>query len=236
MQDRPAVDFGPLVAAERRKVRNRKRQSGFTLIELLLSLSILSIIMVAILGAMRMGVRAWEKGEEVLSVQQRSRTVLDQLNRQLACAAVLMSAQAEEPLVRFAGESDSVEFASTLPLIAKTRYAPVYVKYAVESGRSGKKRLILYEKDITPADYLSEGPMEQDADALVLIGELEDLRFEYLGDPSDGPDLNWTSAWQPRTPTDLPRAVRITYRDDMEQYAVQVIARLNLSDRFRENI
>ena len=38
----------------------RKRQSGFTLIELLLSLSILSIISVIILGALRIGVRAWE--------------------------------------------------------------------------------------------------------------------------------------------------------------------------------
>jgi general secretion pathway protein J len=64
----------------------RKRQSGFTLIELLLSLSILSIISVIILGALRIGVRAWEKGEHVLASQQRSRAILDQLTRQLTSA------------------------------------------------------------------------------------------------------------------------------------------------------
>ena len=60
-------------------------QFGFTLMEVLLSLSILSIILVVILGALRIGVRAWEKGENVLSVQQRARTILDQLSRQLEC-------------------------------------------------------------------------------------------------------------------------------------------------------
>jgi general secretion pathway protein J len=214
----------------------RKRQSGFTLIELLLSLSILSIILVVILGALRIGVRAWEKGETVLSIQQRSRTILDQLSRQLTSAAVLMSAQEEQPLVKFAGNSQTIEFTSGLPLIAKIQIGPVHVKYVIETDSNGKKRLLLYEENITAEDYLSERQLRHDTDALVLIEALEDLRFEYLGAESQGPDLNWTSLWQSQNLTDLPRAVRITYRDEKDRHKVRVIARIHQRDRFLEEI
>ena len=214
----------------------RKRQSGFTLIELLLSLSILSIILVVILGALRIGVRAWEKGENVLSMQQRSRTILDQLSRQLTSAAVLMSAQEEQPLVRFAGNSQTIEFTSGLPLIAKIQIGPVHVKYVIETDSGGKKRLLLYEENITVEDYLSERQLRHDTDALVLIEALEDLRFEYLGAEGGGPNLNWTSLWQSQNLTDLPRAVRITYRDEKDGHKVRVIARIYQWDRFREEI
>jgi general secretion pathway protein J len=208
-----------------------KRQSGFTLLELLLALSILSVILVVILGALRITVRAWEKGENVLSVQQRSRTILDQLDRQLSSAAVLMSGQEDQPLVTFAGDSRSVEFTSSLPLVSKIQFGPVHVKYEIETGPGGKKRLLLYEKTITAEDYLSENQLRHDADGLAFTGGLEDLRFDYLGDAGNGPVLNWTSSWQPEEPTDLPRAVRITYTDG---HKIQVIARIHLSDRLRE--
>jgi general secretion pathway protein J len=212
-------------------MRCLKRQSGFTLIELLLALSILSIILVVILGALRITVRAWEKGENVLSMQQRSRTILDQLDRQLSSTAVLMSAEEEQPLVAFAGDSRSVEFTSSLPLVSKMQFGPVYVKYVIETGPGGKKRLLLYERNITAEDYLSGRQLLHDADALALTGGLEDLRFEYLSDVGNGPDLNWTSSWQSEESTDLPGAVRITYIDG---HTVQVIARIHLWNRLRE--
>jgi general secretion pathway protein J len=217
-------------------VRHLNRQFGFTLIELLLALSILSIILVVILGALRITVRAWEKGENVLSMQQRSRTILDQLDRQLSSAAVLMSTQDEQPLVTFAGTSRSVEFTSGLPLISKMQFVPVHVKYVIETAPGGKKRLLLYEEDITVEDYVSEKQLTHDADALVFTGELEDLRFEYLGDVSNGPDLNWTSSWRSQNATDVPRAVRMTYGNEEDGHPVRVIARIHLWDRFRDKM
>lgn len=212
-----------------------RRQSGFTLIELLLSLSILSIILVVILGALRIGVRAWEKGENVLAVQQRARTILDQLARQLTSAAVLMSAQEEQPLVQFAGNGQTIEFTSGLPLIAKIQIGPVHVKYIVETEADGKKRLLLYEENITADDYLSERQLRHDTDAQVLIAALDDLRFEYSGPEEDGPGLNWASLWKSEDLTDLPRAVRITYRDEEDGPEIRVIARIYQGDRFTED-
>ena len=205
----------------------RKRQSGFTLIELLLSLSILSIILVVILGALRISARAWEKGENLLSTQQRSRAILDQLTRQLTSAAVLKSAQAKRPLVQFEGNSQTIEFTTALPLIAKIQIGPVHVKYVIQAGPDGKKRLLLYEENITVDDYLSQRQLRHTTDAHVLIEALEDLRFEYLDPGSDGSELNWTSLWQLQNVTGLPRAVRITYRDEKDGHSVRVIARIH---------
>jgi general secretion pathway protein J len=212
-------------------MRYLKRQLGFTLMELLLALSILSIVIVVILGGLRITVRAWEKGENTLSVQQRSRTILDRLDRQLSSAAVLMSGQEDQPLVTFAGTSSSVEFTSRLPLVSKMQFGPVHVKYVIETETSGKKRLLLYEKNIAVEDYLSERQLRLETDAVVFVRGLEDLRFEYLGGVGNGPDLSWTPTWQPESETDLPRAVRITYKDG---HTVQVIASINLRDRFTE--
>ena len=208
-----------------------KRQSGFTLIELLLSLSILSIILVVTLGALRIGTRAWEKGENMLSTQQRSRAILDQLTRQLTSVAVLMSAQAKRPLVPFAGNSQTIEFTAALPLIAKIQVGPVHVKYYIQTEADGKKRLLLYEENVTVDDYLSEMQLRHATDAHVLIEALEDLRFEYLDPESDGPGLTWTSLWQSQNVTDLPRAVRIAYRDEKGRPGVRVIARIHQGDR-----
>jgi general secretion pathway protein J len=209
-------------------MRKCRRQSGFTLIEILLALSILSIVMVIILGALRIGVRAWEKGEDVLVAQQRARTLLDQLARQLASASVLMSAQREQPLVVFEGSRRALEFTSSLPLINRIQFGPVHVRYVIETDPGGEKRLLLFEESIRPADYLSEGQLRHDTDARVLIGQFEDLRFEYLGAGGDGagPQPGWASSWRPRDPAELPRAVRITFRDAQGRYDLRVIARM----------
>jgi general secretion pathway protein J len=212
-------------------MRRLNRKSGFTLMELLLALSILSIILVVILGGLRISVRAWEKGENMLSVQQRSRTILDRLDRQLSSAALLMSAKEDLPLVAFAGTSSSLEFTSSLPLVSKMQFAPVHVKYVIETETGGKKRLLLYERNIEVEDYLSERQLQLEAEAVVFVEGLEDLRFEYLAGGGNGPDLRWTPTWQPEELTDLPRAVRITYNDG---HRVQVIAGINLRDRFEE--
>ena len=61
---------------------------GFTLLELLISLTIVALIVVIIFGALRIGIRAWEKGEKDVDVRQRQRIVLDLIKRQLASTCV----------------------------------------------------------------------------------------------------------------------------------------------------
>lgn len=202
----------------------RDRQAGFTLIELLLSLSILSIIIVFVFGGLRISARAWEKGDRVLAAQQRSRTILDRLARQLASASVLINKKTGKPLVPFSGDSRTMEFTSGLPFAESNPFGSVYAKYAAEVEPGGKMRLLLYEKTITIEDILSKTQLEHETDGLVLVGNIEGLRFEYLDSLENGFELNWTSSWQFRELTELPRAVRIIYED---RHVVKVVVRIH---------
>ena len=62
----------------------RDSSKGFTLLELLISLTIIGLILVIIFGALRIGVRAWEKGERDVESHQRRRVVLGLVKRQFA--------------------------------------------------------------------------------------------------------------------------------------------------------
>ena len=66
---------------------------GFTLLELLISLTIIGLILVIVFGALRIGARAWEKGERDVETHQIQRIVLDNMKRQIAstCLREIMS-------------------------------------------------------------------------------------------------------------------------------------------------
>ncbi len=208
------------------------RRGGFTLLELILALSILSVLLVVISGALRITVRAWERGEGAVAAQQRSRTILDQLDRQLGSAVLLVGGREEAPLVAFTGTARSVEFTSSLPLAWRAAVAPVHVRYLVDAEADGRMRLLLYEKGVEAADRLNGRASIQDAEPLVLAEGLGDFRFEYLSE-GDGADLQWITTWEPQTPTDWPRAVRITAMSAPGGHPVKAISRLHLWERPR---
>ena len=94
-------------------------------------------------------------------------------------------------------------------------------------------RLLLYERNITAEDYLAENLLTHDEEPYILADDLEDLRFEYLGDGENETDLDWAAYWQPVTATDLPRAVRILSRQGTARSQVRVISRVRLWSRSR---
>ena len=54
-----------------------KQASGFTLLELMISITILTMILGIILGAMRLGSRSWEVGEKRIDRVQKIRMTHD---------------------------------------------------------------------------------------------------------------------------------------------------------------
>lgn len=89
-------------------------EGGFTLIEVLISLTILSLIFVAVLGAIQVGAKSWESGEARAEESQRNRTLIDTLARDLTMIYPLRVKAQDKDAIAFHGKSDSLEFA-TLP-------------------------------------------------------------------------------------------------------------------------
>ena len=194
--------------------------SGFTLLELMLSLAIMGIVLLIIFGALRIGTRAWEKGEKDIAVHQRQRAVLGLLSRQIASACIYEIKMGDDSFY-FRGSESTMEFVSRSPIVPGALTGVVFAKYKVQKGNAqGKKKLGLYEKD---AGFLKEEDLENSDDFLTLISGLEGLRFEYLKEGDDGVEPQWQTAWDPSEKAGLPLAVKIVLKQDSETAPINLV-------------
>ena len=201
---------------------------GFTLLELLISLTIIGLVLVIVFGALRIGARAWEKGERDVEIHQRQRVVLENMKRQIAstCLREIMSEDQKE--VFFRGDRESMEFMSRLPMVPVTRAGMVYVKYAVREEDGGEnKRLMLYEKDIIFLEKEKDSDGQDEADFFELIPRAKNIEFKYLKGPDDKDgDPEWQETWDPDKDSGIPLAVKMILEGDGDASPIYAIARL----------
>jgi len=202
--------------------------SGFTLLEVLISLTIMGLILVIIFASLRIGVRAWEKGERDVDTHQRQRIVLGLMKQQISSACMREVEVGTGKPFMLRGDDRTLEFVSRIPVIPDNRAGMAYVKYAVqEDGGSHAERLAFFEKNIVflGKDQGMETPEEDDF--LVLIPGMDRLRFEYLKAPEDDEEQpQWQEGWDAEADEGLPLAVRLTFREAPETAPVHVIARI----------
>lgn len=195
---------------------------GFTLLELMLSLTILGVVLLIIFGALRVGTRAWEKGEKELAVHQRQRAVLGLLSQQIASACIYEMKMGGKSFY-FKGSEETMEFISRSPIVPGARTGVVFVKYSIQEGNGdGKKQLKLYEKD---AGFMKEEDFESQRaeDLFTLISGIQDLQFEYLKGSKDKSETDWQAFWDLSEKTGLPLAVKIILKQDEETVPINLI-------------
>jgi len=198
-------------------------QNGFTLLELLISLTIMGLILVLVFGSLRIGVRAWEKGEKDVEMRQRERIVLDLVKRQIASIFVRVVKEKDDQPFFIKGDGESMEFISRIPMVPGNRAGLVYVKYVVRAGDEGTKRLMFSEKNI----YIIEKIMEDQAeeDFFELIPGAENIEFEYLrGSSEDEEESVWQETWDPDSDKGAPLAVKIILQETRDAAPIHVVA------------
>ena len=210
-----------------------KIQNGFTLLELLISFTIIGLILVIVFGALRIGARAWEKGERDVEIHQRQRVVLDNIKRQIASTCLREIKDEDEKgagkkKIFFKGGSDGMEFMTRVPMMPTTWSGMVYVRYVVsEEDGDGKKSLMLYEKDILFIKTEEDIGGQDEEDFFELIPGAKDIEFAYLkGSEDKDDDPEWLDAWDPDSDTGIPLAVKITLQEDEDTAPIYVISRL----------
>ncbi|GBC60191.1 hypothetical protein DENIS_1142 [Desulfonema ishimotonii] len=202
---------------------------GFTLLELLISLTILGVIMVIVFGAFRVGVRAWEKGEKDLDTQQRYRSVLELMQRQLASAFIPDQKNGGGQRFGFKGDGKSLEFLSRVSLVPGNSFGLVYVRYRVTINDAGQEALSFYEKNVVLLSDDFEPDAVAEDDFYELIPGMEAFEIEYLKvmPPTDEGSEDaeaWAFSWEPENETGYPLAVRLRYQAAAESPPVCVIA------------
>lgn len=197
------------------------RQSGFTLLELLVAFTILSLLLLVIAGALRLGTASWEKGEDMAQRYQRGRAALHLLSQQLKSVYPykVKSKQAEPDYFAFQGTTDSLQFVSSFSLRSKRPEGLVLVSYKIEDGASGKV-LKVHERRVLNKDFMEDPP--KDEDFMALLEGLSGIRFEYFkdGEEEESPG-EWVEVWDGKEETELPRQIKVSLqwkekKDDTE--------------------
>lgn len=220
------------------KTRNKRAlnyEGGFTLMEILISMSIVSIIMVIILQAFSLSNKAWQVGEKRVDEFQRTRIIIDQINRELRGAYPFKFFQNSEEFenkdcsgnIEFNGESDRLSFITSERSLSTLNYnfgfrAVTY--YIDDDSGTDEEGLVVMENIPWSPNPFDEGIIVE------LDSSVVDIQFEYYIclkeslDSSEDEECEWIEVWNPceesdmgleieelkKVKTTIPEAVRIT--------------------------
>jgi general secretion pathway protein J len=182
----------------------RDRQKGFTLLELLISIALLSVIVLIVGGAMRMGFRSTESGQKKIDSLERFRTSINIIESQLQSAFIIRRTGTtyDENFTQFIGDRSSMQFRSLYSLLGGAR-GPVEVTYVVKEDISGKRAIFGSENLIVYTEPLRE---------IRLIDNASDIYFEYFEKGPTDEKGHWTNEWTSKD--NLPEKVRLNIDND----------------------
>lgn len=179
-------------------------ERGFTLIELLVAMTLLGLVMVALAGGLRFGVRAWERGDRqsarVLDVHAAQTAIRRQLGQALPLA--VPSAGASGVTLAFVGQRDHVRFVAPVP--AEVGGGLHGFALRLDGDPTGA-RLVLEHNPVPAGPGAPWAGAERDV--VELLPGTASLTLAYFGSRSDGEPPGWHATW-----TDapvLPRLVRV---------------------------
>lgn len=206
------------------------RRRGVTLIELLIAISLLSLLSVGVLVALRVGLSATETANSKILANRRAisvqRILRDELEGFIPAKALCATAPNQPPtqVTLFQGEPETLRLVSSYSLNDAARGAPQVLEMQVIPGEKGRGvRLIVNESLYTgpasagaaclgvapdPATGVPRpqfAPVQPSARSFVLADRLASCRFSYL-DERPGQPAQWVPTWsQPG----WPKAVRV---------------------------
>jgi len=172
--------------------------AGFTLLEVLLALGIVAATLAIVFGGLRVGLAAWQRGEERTAKLDHTRSLAVLLERALDGAFPYRIAPEGEREARilFEGLPDRLTFATLSPPFP-TGAPAAFTAVSLSADAAG----LALRQQILP------NPIELDRLRPRLVDRRTSaLRFRYLGREPEA----WRDTWDVRTEEGLPRAVEIT--------------------------
>ena len=197
--------------------RDGSRPQGFTLLEVIVTMTILGIILLIISGAFRLGLSAWDRGEQTREEYQRQRTATQLITRQIKSMVPykIKTQKAEGDYLAFEGKTTSLKFVSTLSLKAARPNGFVFAVYEYKEGGPEGGRLVAYEKRVVNKDFFEEGPKEEEG--VTVLEGLSDVQFEYFREEDKEKTRTeaWLNDWNAKEEKELPTALRmkITFKN-----------------------
>lgn len=197
-----------------------KKSRGFTLIEVLISLTLLSMIMVAVVAAMRTFGNTRATLEQVTQRVDEMRVVSEFLRRTIGGALPVVrvgGAEGDQALAGSSGDTyfagDSSQMVWVAPIVAGADMGGAYVMQLSRSNNRLQLNWRPYERDFSQFE-------EADLEPRSLIEAVDEFRIGYLA--TYGGD--WLDEWPGQRFN--PVAVRLNIRSG-DRYWPELVIRLN---------
>jgi prepilin-type N-terminal cleavage/methylation domain-containing protein len=183
--------------------------AGFTLLEVVLAITLFALLGAILYGAFSVGHRAMEKTQVVFDDNQKFRSTVDLLGSYIR-SSYPYRASPQDPAVVYAGEETSAEFVSAFSLAQGGR-GMAKIRIFAENGPLNTQVIKLEEQVPVRIDPEKE-TVAAISNTVVLREKVRDFRLTYL-DPQDEGE-NWRERWDQDEHKGLPRAVRVSYRNE----------------------
>jgi general secretion pathway protein J len=177
----------------------RASRRGFTLIEVVIALTIVATLLVVMFAGLRVGLAAWQRGEDRAEVLDRTRSLAQILTPTLNAAYPYQRPPtAKEPArLLFEGEPERVAFVTAAaPFPTAAPIAFTAVSFSIEPGAG----LAIRQKPLPNDDAFEHLP------AAAVDVTVSAVRFRYLRDS----DRAWVDRWDTPVEKSLPAAVEMT--------------------------
>jgi general secretion pathway protein J len=191
-----------LIPSQRNPARLGSR--GFTLLELLVAIMILTLIMTASFGSVRIASRSWEAGQSRADANEEMRAVSDFLRRRFGQMSSFVWVDGNEERIAFIGEQRHIRFIAPAP---EYSVGPGLFVYTIKvETEDGAERLVLSYSPFDPGTGNFSEPYS--SRQTILTGNLTNASFEYYGAEMADIVPSWQQTWQ-RDAELFPAMIRI---------------------------
>ena len=192
---------------------------GFTLLELIVTLTILVIIIAFAFGAFRLGIKAWETGDERVDFFYRMKYLVDLMGKEISSIHPYYFQQDnknEDKKLAFQGQPNLISFISSTKSSDLSLPTDKLRKVSFHFEED-KKLLIMTEEIVQLYNPFSESSKKK-IRSIILAKDISDLRFRYYILHNANRDIendgewveNFTSNEKNFNKENLPRAIEVT--------------------------
>jgi general secretion pathway protein J len=199
------------------------RQKGFTLIEIMMAMTLLSIMMVLLFGALRISAQSWEIGEGKVAQVSETAMVYQFFRRHLAVVQPLWQdfSEDEERVFSFIGKGDSVQFVSPLPASAARPGLQLFTVFLQQENDDNVLKVAI--KPFFPS---SDDEDWQDEDVVILTN-VRLFQISYFDSDPLSESGGWQQEWVDKET--LPSLIKIRIARGNELYWPDMVIPVKLS-------
>lgn len=177
-----AIDSPPSASSEQ----------GFTLMELLVAMTLLGILMAALFGGLRLGVRVWEASDRTLDQSSEAEIVRGFLRTRLEQALPLTGTTSNDQAeTLFRGDRETLRFVSFMPASFGSEPFLLELLLRHRTASDPVRDLVLSWRPLDAAPKADEAA----AGERVLIEDVAEIAFGYFGKRQKRAKA-WFDHWQ----------------------------------------